>query len=377
MARHRFGTLALSLAAALVTSALQCNDDKNTDQRASAKQLWSGWWWPQADAVDPNLYDADHAMHRFWDYILATRDPAVIGGQKSAQTLERDKHACTSPSGCSGTDVDVCGHCQPVAAAVLKEAEPTRIIRKTIVRQLDAQNRPVFFPPGGAVPDDQTFTSRPQEEIKAARVDVRVIEFRVRHQKGLLAELWYAPPHEAVGSAIGAGTALAGPDITPRQFHEKLFEWVPAGAAMDVHPGADIWHHPIQKFDTEWTDGAPNAQGQIPRTFSTLVTLVANSSGADPDYVGLSTITRVYNYTIPMIRNPDDTRVFAGDGAWDPKPNGRRGDRPGNIWRVNGPPAPNLWRNPQITDACVREILRGDETILIKRKSDYRPWPCR
>jgi hypothetical protein len=309
---------------------------------------WSGHWWPYRDNRNPNLYDAGEAMEVYWTYIRATRSPASLAGQPDAVSVERD-HRCPV-AGCPPDNSDYCGHCHAWAAASVREREPTRIVTKRIVRQVDAAGRIVLLPAGSNPPDPETFVL--ELFPGAVRVDTQRIVFRIGHQKGLLTELWFWRLQDPVGEAHGH------PDITPGQFHETLVGWIKGGLVLDEEPGDPIWNYPLHRYRTRWTE--QSAADTIIRRYTTTLTKIRTTS---PDAIGMHTAQLEYRYTLKY-----RSGAIVSDGTWDSSA------RPGYLWRPSSGP---MSGNSQVTVPCVREVIdRGDETIYIRTTADYRPWPC-
>ena len=207
------------------------------------------------------------------------------------------------------------------------------------------------MPPGKEIPNEAVFMDQPWPE--GAQLQKSEIVFKIRHQKGLLAELWYWFDSQGEGSA----TEALGPSVSPRKYHEKLVAWVGEGAGSDVAAGPTVSQHPVYGYSFQATP-AKNAAGRDVMRYQTKVTLVAYAT--DPDATGMTTEEVEYEYEIPV-------QAGDGDGSW------LSARRPGSIWK---PVGNNRSGNTSARNPCIREVLKGSETIYILSQRDYRPWPC-
>lgn len=354
LARTQGSFAALALALAFVSCA------PGSESGTGKPTLWSGPWWPFATASPPNttlnLYAAGEAMEKYWSYLQKTRDPNALAHETSAVEVERTGHMCTNHGECN------CGHCQAFTAASLMEPEPAATITKTIVWQEDATGLMVFTEPGpgGSLPNEHTFST--VLLTNAARVRREFVSFDTGHQKGLLTELWFRRgTDEMRGIAEGATPYVSVPGfprhpLTPAEYDSAL-AWVKGGAGSDIFSSDDISHHPIYSYRKTWRDSV-DQQRVTHRLFTAEVQYV---DYAARNYLGRLLMPVTYRYRIPLANGrPADA------GEW-------RGVRPGTIYRLDGTHEAG---NRQVTEACVREILRGTETILIRTPDDFRAWPC-
>lgn len=325
----------------------------NTRSGTVTKTIWSGHWWPM-HGTGPKLYDPGQAMETYWQYILATRDPALMAGQPHALTLESNKNICAASCTTCGD-----GHCHALSAASLTEPEPVEPITKLIIKQLD-ENGGVLLIPGEELPSPAEFARVLMPG--ADKIDTTVVTFHVRHQKGLLTELWFRSDFDFhIGDANNLSGFMTGIPvrITPRQFHEALAK-IPAGLAMDRDPSDAVWEHPVHSYTTTWTEQRNG--NTISRTYTTTLTI---AGFADPDAVGINSQRLNYSYVL------DETAGQpVGDGTWSPGT-----VRPGSMWSPKA--GSDRSGNRQVTRACVNEILnRAEKVIVIRSTMDYKPWPC-
>jgi hypothetical protein len=189
------------------------NSGTDSGQLPAAKMVWSSWYWPMKDSLNPNLYDNNEALYRYDLY---------SGGASDAQRWEYNQHGPPlNPDGWWG-------HCHAWAAAACWENQPV-------------QSRTL----GG-------------------------VTFRVRDRKGLMIEAYY-------NSANGSSYELIQDDPGPGLFWLYLQNEIAGknplhgeavGFIGELYYGDQVWNHPIYAYEVEYS-GSGTVSGKVTIWYAT------------------------------------------------------------------------------------------------------------
>lgn len=281
-----------------------------TGALVSGKALtpWSGWWWPFHEQMPPNLYQPEEAMARYDSLSLARGQP-----DPQALAWERERHYTDKPG------EEWFGHCNGWAAASILEPEP----RKTNT--------------------------------------VQGIEFRVRDQKGLLAEWhWWDPATAFYGTRYNDSSDNIN-DIEPQEFHRILIDFIGENGRpliFDTNGGTKekdnpmVWNFPAYEYKMEYRPDSNHSGRTHVRC------QVWFASFTQPDRLGTANFIRTYYYWL----EGDIRRPAAGewekstDGGWDTAGDSLA-DHPDFAWYPAKATSHQVLTWPQVS-----EILQGGNT---------------
>lgn len=160
---------------------------------------WSGWWWPQLDSENPNLYDEGQALSKYDAYLKAS-----TGTAGTAQDWEKTNHFTSDAKN------NWWGHCHAWSAASILTKEPTASVTK----------------------NDITFSTD--------------------DQKGLLTELYYQPKLNWLSGTrvdtAGDTSSDAFKDIAPAWMDYLLrlnVRYNKQSFIMDINADAQVWNFPV------------------------------------------------------------------------------------------------------------------------------------
>ncbi len=201
--RNRWITAVLlglaALTMALPSSAAAAAGAPVSDWGSTTTWPWSGWWWPQLDSENPNLYDDGQALSKYDAYLKAT-----TGTAGTAQAWEKANHFTSDEKN------NWWGHCHAWSAAAILTKEPTASVTK----------------------NDITFTTD--------------------DQKGLLTELYYNPKLNWLSGTrsetAGDTTSDAFKDIAPAWMDYLLrlnVRYNKQSFIMDINADAQVWNFPV------------------------------------------------------------------------------------------------------------------------------------
>ncbi|MCI5145040.1 MAG: hypothetical protein D3923_05795, partial [Candidatus Electrothrix sp. AR3] len=188
-------------------------DGIDSGQLPTANMVWSSWYWPMANSLNPNLYDDNEALHRYDLY---------VGGASDAQRWEYNQHG--PPQNPEGW----WGHCHAWAAAACWEDQP------------------------------------------AQSTTLGSVTFRVRDRKGLMIEAYYK-------SANGSSYELFHNDPSPGVFWKYLQDEIAGanpihgeavGFIGELYYGDQVWNHPIYAYEVEYA-GSGTVSGKITISYAT------------------------------------------------------------------------------------------------------------
>ena len=248
----------------------------DSGQLPATTMVWSSWYWPMKDSLNPNLYDNNEAMYRYDQYT----------GTSNAQQWEYDQHGPPrNPDGWWG-------HCHAWAAAACWEKQPTQ--SKTL--------------------DDVTF--------------------RIRDRKGLLIAAY---DKSANGSQYEIFQDDPSPGIFWRYLQNEIAGVNPihgnaVGFIGELYYGDQVWNHPIYAYEVEYT-GTGTVAGKITISYATdFEPFMADStslysdtltyyfkdvvlSGTTPSNSGTWVLA---NGTIPSSSNAFNYMHYRPDAIWRP-----------------------------------------------------------
>jgi hypothetical protein len=287
-----------TLTATTYTSTTNIGTDSG--QLPADKMVWSSWYWPWKDNLNPNLYDNNQALHKYDLY---------VGGTSDAQGWEYQNH---------GPPQDPkawWGHCHAWAAAACWQKQPVQ--SKTL--------------------DDVTF--------------------RVRDQKGLMIEAYYdsgeADSHE-----------LMKDDPSPGQFWLFLQNEIagknpvhgePTSFIGELYYGDQVWNHPIYAYEVEYS-GLGTVTGKITIWYATdFEPYMANSTSLYSD-----TLTYYFKDVVLSGSTPTNTGEWVLEDGSLPTESASNYSRhrPDAIWR---PYKAVTWteyaENPHLSHEKLSDIL--------------------
>ncbi len=209
--RNIVASIVTILCCTMVSSAAKAESEIFT---LGASSVWSNWYWPRKDTLNPNMYDNDECMARYDDYDLPSGE--------SAQTWEGDPD---NHGDYPGAD-DALGHCHAWATAAIWEPQPT---------------------------SSETHSG---------------VEFRIRDKKALLTELYIQslkqgnyqfkevwPTPGAVWKRLRKEIARIAPTDTDGKAKSVV---------MDLAPKGEVeWNYPVFRYEVEYSGTSPNISGSM------------------------------------------------------------------------------------------------------------------
>jgi hypothetical protein len=241
-----------------------------------ASSVWSNWYWPRKDTLNPNMYDNGECMARYDDYDLPSSE--------SAQTWEADPDNHVDYPGVA----DGLGHCHAWAAASIWEPQPT------------------------------------SSEIHSG------VEFRIRDKKALLTELYIAG---LTDGNYQFKKDWPSPGYVWKRLRKEIAKIAPTdtdGVAkpviMDLAPEGDVeWNYPVFRYKVEYTGTSPNISGSMWFYYAK----DGEASYAD-DTASHYQITSAYTFS--GVARDGNGEPLDTSGQWT----GATADAPpGKIWRSN------------------------------------------
>ncbi len=268
--RSKFVALVALMVALIAVPASAQAADPTSDYGSSTTWPWAGWWWPQLDSQNPNLYDDGQALSKYDQYVKAT-----TGTAGTAQQWEKSNHFTADAKN------DWWGHCHAWAAASIATKEPTQSVTKSGV----------------------TFT--------------------VDDQKGLLSELYFKPKTNWLsgtryGYDAASTTNEAFEDIAPAWMDYLLR--VNLGSykrpfIMDINADEQVWNFPAFAYSRSvWSyqDGWRWVRTTVWYSNPKLNT-VGHSCATSAN---CSYFSRTYTYWLKMAVADDGSESYASLGQW-------------------------------------------------------------
>lgn len=273
----------------------------DSGQLPEAKMVWSSWYWPMKDSLNPNLYDNNEAMSSY--------DLYVGNSSSGAQEWEYNQHGPPlNPAGWWG-------HCHAWAAAACWENQPVQ--SKTL--------------------GDVTF--------------------RIRDRKGLMIEAYY-------NSADGSDYELFQNDPSPGSFWRYLQNEIAGKAPLhgeavgfvgELYYGDQIWNHPIYAYEVEYT-GSGTVSGKITISYATdFEPFMADATSLSSD-----TLTYYFKDVVLSDSTPVDSGTWILEDSSLPSAaaSNYSHHRPDAIWR---PYKASSWikyaENPYLDNLVLMNIL--------------------
>ncbi len=265
----------------------------------AAKMVWSCWYWPMKDSVNPNLYDNNEALHRYDQYT----------GNSDAKGWEYNHHGPPlKPAGWWG-------HCHAWAAAACWEDQPTQA--KTL---------------GG-------------------------VTFRIRDRKGLITEAYYKC---ANGSSYELYQNDPSPGLFWQYLKNEIgganpIHGEPIGFIGELYYGDQVWNHPIYAYEVEYT-GSGTVSGKITIHYAVdFEPVMADSTALHAD-----TLTYYFKNVVLSGTTPTNSGTWVLQNGSLPSPTAYNYSRhrPDAIWR---PYKASSWtryaENPYLNNQALINIL--------------------
>lgn len=177
-----------------------------------ATSVWSNWYWPRKNTLNPNMYDNGECMARYDDYDIPSGE--------SAQTWEADPDNHGDYSGVEEWQ----GHCHAWSAAAIWEPQPTFA---------------------------ETHSG---------------VEFRIRDKKALLTEIY-------IDALKQENRQFAADYPTPgkvwRMLRKEIRGIQPTGGVakpviMDLAPNSyEEWNYPVFRYKVDHSGASPNISGNM------------------------------------------------------------------------------------------------------------------
>ena len=276
------------------------NSGTDSGQLPTDKMVWSSWYWPMKDSLNPNLYDDNEALYRYDLY---------AGGASDAQRWEYNHHG--PPQNPAGW----WGHCHAWAAAACWEKQPSQS------KTLDG------------------------------------VTFRVRDQKGLMIEAYYT---SADGSAYELSQDELGPGLFWLYLQNEIAGKNPihgeaTGFIGELYYGDQVWNHPIYAYEVEYS-GSGTVTGKITIWYATdFQPYMADSTSLYAD-----TLTYYFKDVVLSGSTPTDSGTWILEDGSLPSASASNysSHRPDAIWR---PYKASSWiryvENPYLDNQKLSDIL--------------------
>ena len=214
---------------------------------------WSGWWWPDYESTEANLYDIPGPMAAYDEFF-------GLAPPNTSWQWEYDNHRTTNPAS------ESYGHCPAYAAAAMYDVEP-------IVPRLG---------------------------------------FTVGYQKGLLTETWGGGV-DRLKIADPPGDHIT-PGSFWRFLQDIIRDSSAPGNPLrsdlvggDLFWGTPVFASPIYAYEVDY---APISDDVVNGTIT-----ISYAEYRVPDYVG--TLTHQYTYGFSNLALQADGRPSVGSGAWN------------------------------------------------------------
>ncbi|MCK8602294.1 S-layer homology domain-containing protein [Desulfoferrobacter suflitae] len=279
---------------------------------ASGSRIWHCWYWPYVDYLNPNLYDANEAMHRY---------DSISGADSRGW-----EHYAHGPGGNPDAE-GWWGHCHAWAGAACWEPQPL------------------------------------------ASKDVSGVTFRVRDLKGLLVEMYFTcadgTKYELYSSKPSPGLFmlyLKNEIGNYNSMHGESMGFV--GELYFDQPGDfQVWNYPVYKY--HWS-----GEGSATSGYSGYVEIWAanDSPNVFADMTSLEDKDAAYfkYYWSGVYFNdgiPTDSGIWEGSGPQD---------RPDAIWRpYYADTYTKYLENTQLTSQYLAAILEDNSGTFTDVPSDY------
>jgi hypothetical protein len=288
---------------ATLTASYGNSPDNGTDsgQLPADKMVWSSWYWPMKDSLNPNLYDNNEAMYRYDLY---------AGGSSDAQRWEYNHHG--PPQNPAGW----WGHCHAWAAAACWEKQPVQ--SKTL----------------------------------------NGVTFRIRDRKGLMIAAYN---NSANGSSYEFIQNDPGPGLFWRYLQNEIAGKNPihgeaVGFIGELYYGDDqVWNHPIYAYEAEYS-GSGTVTGKVTIWYATdFQPYMADSTSLYSD-----TLTYYFKDVVLNGSTPTDSGTWILEDGSLPSATAANysSHRPDAIWR---PYKASSWKmyaeNPYLDDQTLSDIL--------------------